>query len=104
MHLNNRTSMFFITAVLAVPAFAQTRSATPAAPSTRVVQGTTQLAGDVGVIGKAFTIGKNENAINFTLTSAEFSVSRVTVGEDVYTPKADEKLLVLRYTVHNPQK
>lgn len=100
MRSRTRTSTLALTALLALPAFAQTPGATPS----RAVQGTTQLAGDVGVIGKPFTIGKGANALNFTLTSAEFSVARVTIGDNVYTPKADEKLLVLRYTVHNPQK
>lgn len=68
------------------------------------VQGTTQLAGGEGAIGKTYSLGKGDYALNFTLKSAEFSVSRVTVGTNVYAPKANEKLLVLRYTVQNPQK
>ncbi len=104
MNIQKRTSILALTALLAVPALAQTRTQTPATPPTRVVQGTTQLAGDVGVIGKTFTLGKGSDAINFTLTGAEFSAARVTIGEDVYLPKANEKLLILRYTVHNPQK
>ncbi|GGO30406.1 hypothetical protein [Deinococcus humi] len=104
MNIQKRISILALTALLAVPALAQTRTQPPPTPPTRVVQGTTQLAGDVGVIGKTFTLGKGSDAINFTLTGAEFSASRVTIGEDVYIPKADEKLLILRYTVHNPQK
>jgi hypothetical protein len=65
--------------------------------------GTTQLAGGVGEIGKAYTLGV-KSPMNFTLRSAEWSVTRVTVGRDVYAPKADEKLLVLHYTVQNPMK
>lgn len=104
MNAHRHIPMLVLTTLLAMPALAQTRPATPAAPPSRVVQGTTQLAGDAGVIGKTYTIGKGTNAINFTLTGAEFSVARVTVGDNVYVPKADEKLLILRYTVHNPQK
>ena len=104
MNIQKRTSILALTALVAVPALAQTRTQTSATPPTRVVQATTQLAGDVGTIGKTFTLGTGSNAINFTLTGAEFSVSRVTIGEDVYVPKANEKLLILRYTVHNPQK
>lgn len=104
MHVHARPLTLALTALLALPAFAQTRTSTPPTPPARVVQGTTQLAGDTGEIGKTFTIGKGANAINFTLTSAEFSVARVTIGENVYVPKANEKLLILRYTVHNPQK
>lgn len=104
MNLQRRVSILALTALLAVPALAQTRTQAPAPPPARVVQGTTQLAGDVGAIGKTFTLGKGARAINFTLTGVEFSASRVTIGNDVYVPKASEKLLILRYTVHNPQK
>ena len=65
------------------------------------VAGTTQLAGGEGEFGKTYTLGKN-NPLNFTLKSAEYTVSRVTVGTNIYTPKADEKLLVLHYPVQNP--
>ena len=57
-----------------------------AAPSD--VQGTTQLAGGEGVLGKTYSLGKTTNALNFTLTSLEFSVSPVTMGTFVYAPKA----------------
>ncbi len=67
------------------------------------VAGTAQLAGGEGELGKTYTLGKN-NPINFTLRSAEYTVSRVTVGSHVYAPNAGEKLLVLHYTVQNPTK
>lgn len=72
--------------------------------TSQAVQGTAQLAGGEGVLGKTYSLGKADNAMNFTLRSAEYSVARVTVGTNVYAPKADEKLLILRYTVQNPQK
>ncbi|GGL88049.1 hypothetical protein GCM10010840_27610 [Deinococcus aerolatus] len=82
-----------------------TGAANPAPkPATPVVQGTTQLAGGQGTLGKTVTLGKGRAAINFTLNSAEFTLARVTVGTNVYVPKADEKLLILRYTLQNPQK
>jgi hypothetical protein len=70
---------------------------------TQAVQGTAQLAGGEGVIGKTYTVGKGDDALNFTLKSVDYSVSRATVGTTVYVPKADEKLIVLHYTVQNPQ-
>jgi hypothetical protein len=73
-----------------------------AAPSD--VQGTTQLAGGEGVIGKTYSLGKSTNALNFTMTNLEYSLLPVTMGTYVYAPKAGEKLLVLRYAVQNPQK
>jgi Domain of unknown function (DUF4352) len=71
-------------------------------PSTELA-GTTQLTGDVGEIGKAYTLGKNF-PLNFTLRSAEFSVTRVSVGKSVYAPNANEKLLIVHFTVQNPLK
>ena len=68
-----------------------------------VVLGTQQLPGDFGKLGTTYTIGKSD-PINFTLRSAEFSVARVCIGDHVYAPTAEQKLLVLRYTVQNPQK
>jgi Domain of unknown function (DUF4352) len=68
------------------------------------LQGTSQLAGGEGAIGKTYSLGKTDNALNFTLTSAEYSLMPVTMGTTVYAPKANEKLLVLHYTVQNPQK
>lgn len=66
-------------------------------------QGTTQLEGGWGEFGKEYTLGKSD-PMNFALRSAEFTVSRVRVGEDVDFPKAGEKFLVLHYTFHNPQR
>lgn len=68
------------------------------------VQGTAQLAGGEGMLGKTYTLGKADNALNFTLRSAEYSLAPVTMNTYVYSPKASEKLLVLHYTVQNPQK
>lgn len=68
------------------------------------VQGTAQLAGGEGAFGKTYSLGKTNNALNYTLTSAEYSIMPITMGTTVYAPKAKEKLLVLHYTVQNPQK
>jgi hypothetical protein len=66
-----------------------------------IVLGTTQLPGDFGKLGTTYTIGKRE-PVNFTLRSAEYSVTPFTAGNNTWVPKADQKLLVLRYTIHNP--
>jgi hypothetical protein len=66
------------------------------------VQGTTQMAGEWAEIGKEYTLGV-EDPMNFELRSVEFVASRVIVGEDIFAPKADEKMLVIHYTIHNPQ-
>lgn len=90
------------------PALAQSKKPAPSKKPTAakpasgpVVLGTTQLPGDFGKLGTTYTIGTRE-PINFTLKSAEYSVTPRTFGQNTYVPKADEKLLVLHYTVHNP--
>ena len=94
-------------AAAANPAFARnkkpaTKPGKPVKPAGGpVVLGTTQLPGDFGKLGTTYTIGARE-PINFTLKTAEYSVTPFTVCNNTYVPKGDEKLLVLHYTVHNP--
>lgn len=73
----------------------------PAAQNKTIVLGTTQLPGDFGKLGQTYTIGKDA-PINFTLDSAHYAIDRFTVNSNTWAPKKDEKLLVLRFTVHNP--
>lgn len=75
-----------------------TRASTPAGP-----QGEGQLAGGEGRLGQAYAIGQR-SPLNFTLRSAAYSVRPVALGPNTIAPNADEKLLVLRYRVQNPQK
>ena len=72
------------------------------AASVAQVQGTTQLAGAEGEVGKTYTLGK-ASPLNFTLRGAEFTVARVNVGTNSIVPEAGEKLLVVRFSVQNPQ-
>jgi hypothetical protein len=65
--------------------------------------GTPQLPGDKGALGQVYTISK-ANPLYFRLVSAEFTVAQVVIGDDIYAPKADEKLLLLHFTVQNPDK
>lgn len=74
-----------------------------ATPTRPAVQGTTQLDGNAARLGQTFTLGKTSK-VNFTLLSASYTVGRVVVGSVLVTPNADEKLLVLRFTAHNPTK
>ena len=85
-------------AALKKPAAAAAKSAKPSGP---IVLGTTQMAGDFGQMGTTYTIGKFE-PINFTLKSADYSVDPISIGMNTWVPKADEKLLVLHFTIHNP--
>ncbi|MBC8102776.1 MAG: hypothetical protein H7Z41_09340 [Cytophagales bacterium] len=93
-----------------VPAYAQakktvTKKAASGKPTVKpngpVVLGTTQLPGDFGKLGTTYTVGKSE-PVNFTLKSAEYTITPLMVGNNIWVPKADQKLLVLHYTIHNP--
>ncbi|MFB9992836.1 DUF4352 domain-containing protein [Deinococcus oregonensis] len=89
-----------LTLTLATTALAGNTPATPAQP---VVMGTTQLNGQNAKVGQTFTVGK-QNPINFTLLSASYTTGRILIGTVLIVPKADEKLLVLRFTAHNPTR
>ena len=64
---------------------------------------TVRLAGDNGEFGTVYSISKR-SPIYFRLKSAEFTTNQVVIGNQVYVPKANEKLLILHFTVQNPQK
>ena len=65
--------------------------------------GTTQLSGENAQFGTVYTLGKSD-PMNITLRSAEYKLEAVRIGDETYTANADEKLLVLHMTYHNPQK
>jgi len=67
------------------------------------VKGTTQLAGEWAVFGTTYTLGKSD-PWNITMKSAEYTIEPILIGERIYIPNADQKLLVLHYNMHNPQK
>lgn len=83
------------------PKKAPPKKPAPAAP--KPVKGMNQMEGEDAKIGTTYTMGK-EPALNFTLNSAEFTVERVNIGDNTHAPGKDEKLLVLNYSVHNPNK
>lgn len=70
-------------------------------PVPRAVKGTKQFSGDKAVPGQEYTLGKS-SPMNFKLNSVEYSTDRFRVGDDAYMPTGAEKLLILRYTLHNP--
>jgi hypothetical protein len=65
--------------------------------------GTAQLAGDNGELGKVYSIRK-EGPLYFCLTEAEFTTEQVRIGDTLHSPNADQKLLVLHFTLQNPEK
>lgn len=83
--------------------FAAEKPKTTDKPAQPPVKGQVQMAGDNGQIGTIYTIGA-EGPLNFTLNSAEFSATRSLAGEITIAPTAEQKLLILKATVHNPNK
>ncbi len=96
-------------AVVSSPSLAATKKKpapkkAPTQPSTtnKATLGTTQLKGSEPKFGETWTLGKT-NPWNVTLKSAEYSVDQFQYGDQTQWPKADEKFLILHYTIHNPQ-
>ncbi len=66
-----------------------------------IVLGTKQLPGDFGQFGQTYTVGRQE-PINITLRSAEYTTARFNIDTNAHIPSSEQKLLVLHYTLHNP--
>ena len=69
------------------------------------VKGTQQMAGGQGLFGQTYTLAASDGwgPINFTIKSVEYSVARVCMApDDMYAPKAGEKLMIIHYRVKNP--
>jgi hypothetical protein len=73
------------------------KSAPPKKPA---AAGTAQLPGENGKLGTIYGMGK-DGRLYFTLNSAEFTVKRVNIGETMHAPSADEKLLLLNFSIQN---
>lgn len=65
--------------------------------------GNGQLDGNRSKLGQTSTLGKR-SPLNVTLRSAAYSIRPFSVGLTTVVPEAGEKLLVLRYSIQNPQK
>lgn len=78
---------------------------TPVNTKNKATTGTTQLKGanDNPMFGYTYTLGKTA-PINVTVDSAEYTVDQVSIGNGTYLTNANEKLLVIHYTLHNPNK
>ncbi|MHB9106382.1 MAG: hypothetical protein ACYDCO_04935 [Armatimonadota bacterium] len=62
--------------------------------------GAVQMPGEWGAFGVSYQLGDAEPIV-FSLLSAEYTVARVPFGDTTIVPAANEKLLVLRYTLQN---
>jgi hypothetical protein len=61
------------------------------------------LAGDNGQMGKVYSLGRQADALHFTLESARFAL-RAEMLHDTILAKAGQKLLILRIAVQNPRR
>lgn len=75
----------------------------PKPAATAPTKGTVQMPGDNGKVGVTYQLGAKGDELHVTLDSAELA-TRFNVMEDTYVARANQRLLVLTYTVHNPQK
>lgn len=69
----------------------------------KATKGTTQLKSNNNdpKFGETFTLGKTA-PINITIDSAEYTVDQRHIGNEMYLTNADQKYLVVHYTLHNP--
>jgi len=62
--------------------------------------GSVQMPGEWGTFGVSYQLGDAEPIV-FNLLSVEYTAARVPFGDGTVAPAANEKLLVLRYTLQN---
>jgi len=74
----------------------------PVASTHKETVGTTQLKGEYAEFGTTYTLGKTD-PLNINVKSAEYSVEALKIGENTWVPNADQKILILHMTYHNPR-
>lgn len=102
--------LFLLGSVVALTSLgaAQTKPKTPVKPKPKPAQGrptlgTVQLPGDNGQVNVPYSMGNKGDELNFTLETAEFA-DRAHFADGATFPTADQKLLLLTFTVQNPLK
>lgn len=112
MILNRRVilvlSLFLVIATAAFSATAKKPvkkpAPKPAAKPSTAIKPAKPMPGQWAVLGKPYYLGTGGYTIVFTLKSVEFSGSRLYFGHTVVSPNKNEKLLVIHYSLQNPQK
>lgn len=100
----------FVSLVLCLSTFITTASAQnkkpPKPKQAPGTIGTKQMAGGEGQVGTTYSFERSPDypRFNFTLLSAAYSIDQIPHKEGSFTPKKDEKLLLLRYVIQNPTK
>lgn len=101
-----------LSVLLLAPATAQKKKPTQAPPKKPAPQkpapnkptlGTVQLPGDNGKVGTTYQLGEKGNELHFTLNSAKIASFFKNPQTNIFA-KENERLLVLTFTVQNPQK
>lgn len=106
--LLNSLSVIALLALVSGTCLAQTKpkpkpKAAPKPPVTSTTKGTAQLPGDNGKIGVTYQLGDKDQELHFTLESAQVAPYYST-GDDFIIATGEQRILILTYTVQNPQK
>jgi len=86
--------------VSVIPVMSAVKKTTVKKVPNTVVIGTKLLNGNHAKLGVTYVLGKRD-PINVTLNKLEYSVEPIRFGNSIITPKSNEKLLVVHYTLQN---
>lgn len=92
-----------LTLVVGLAGNAATKPSKPKASVKPVVQGTKQMDGIAGEFGKEYTLGK-EWPMNINVAGAEYTCEQMIIGDYTFFPNGKQKMLVINFAMHNPQK
>ncbi len=71
---------------------------------TNIVKGTTQLPGENAQFGVTYTINSSDKPYNFTVKSMEYTIGPVYLDQETYVAEPGKRLLVVHFTLQNPNK
>ncbi|MCE9560372.1 MAG: hypothetical protein K8R88_15655 [Armatimonadetes bacterium] len=89
------------TSILLATSAAAFQTKTTKGQTTSPTKGTVQMPGDNGKLLTTYQLGAKGSELHFTLESAAFA-TRFPTPEDMLVAGANERLLVLTFTVQNP--
>ncbi|WP_309714601.1 hypothetical protein [Armatimonas sp.] len=104
-HFASFTAALGMLAVCTTVSVAQVKPkpTTPGQGNLAPTKGTAQLPGDNGKLGVTYQLGEKDRELHFTLESAQVAPYYKT-PEAAVVAGADQRLLLLTFTVQNPQK
>lgn len=91
-------ALVFVSCV--VPVMSAVKKTTVKKLSSPVVKGTKLLNGNQARLGVTYILGERD-PINVTLNKLQYSVEPIRFGNSIITPKSNEKLLIIHYTLQN---